>query len=166
MPRVAFHTLGCRVNQYETEAIKKRFAERGFEVVGEEDPADVYVVNTCTVTGMADRKSRQYIRRMRRQSPHAVICATGCYVQAEPEQVAAIEDDLALRGTFQQVQAAHERGLARAAQADDAEDIALIDGKVDIVQRHDLAVCAVEFLAQMFDPYQFFVHISDYLPRE
>ena len=64
--KVAFHTLGCKVNHYETEAIKEAFVSRGAEVVGEEDFADVYVINTCTVTNIADRKSRQFIRRAKR----------------------------------------------------------------------------------------------------
>lgn len=97
--KVAFHTLGCRVNQYETEAMKRLFEERGYMVVGEEDPADVYVVNTCTVTGLADRKSRQYIRRMKKGNPDAVICATGCYVQTEPETLRQIEELDILLGT-------------------------------------------------------------------
>ena len=64
--RIAFHTLGCKVNQYETEAMKEQFKAAGCTIVGEEDAADVYVINTCTVTNLADRKSRQYIRRMKR----------------------------------------------------------------------------------------------------
>ena len=64
--RVAFHTLGCKVNQYETEAMKEAFTGRGAEIVAEDEPADVYIVNTCTVTNIADRKSRQYIRRMKK----------------------------------------------------------------------------------------------------
>ena len=57
--KAAFHTLGCKVNQYETEAMKEQFASRGYEIVGEEEAADVYIINTCTVTNLADRKSRQ-----------------------------------------------------------------------------------------------------------
>ena len=64
--KVAFHTLGCKVNQYESEAIACRFREQGYEVVGEKDFADVYIINTCTVTAVADKKSRQYIRRMKK----------------------------------------------------------------------------------------------------
>lgn len=97
--RVAFHTLGCRVNQYETEAMKHLFREAGYEVVGEEDPADVVVINTCTVTGLADRKSRQFLRRMRRANPEAVLCATGCYVQVDPEALRAIPEIDVLLGT-------------------------------------------------------------------
>ncbi|MBQ6608417.1 MAG: tRNA (N(6)-L-threonylcarbamoyladenosine(37)-C(2))-methylthiotransferase MtaB, partial [Firmicutes bacterium] len=61
--KVAFHTLGCKVNQYETQAMAEQFEAEGFEVVPETDPADCYVINTCTVTNIADRKSRQFIRR-------------------------------------------------------------------------------------------------------
>lgn len=121
--RVAFHTLGCRVNQYESEAMKRLFEERGYTVVGEEDRADVYVVNTCTVTGLADRKSRQYIRRMKKANVDAVICATGCYVQTEPETLKQIEELDILLGTnhkYEIVDVVEERFARRAARADDA----------------------------------------------
>ncbi|MEG0156999.1 MAG: tRNA (N(6)-L-threonylcarbamoyladenosine(37)-C(2))-methylthiotransferase MtaB, partial [Anaerovoracaceae bacterium] len=64
--KIAFHTLGCKVNQYETEAMKEQFTKRGHQLVGEDEFSDVYIINTCTVTGLADRKSRQYIRRMKK----------------------------------------------------------------------------------------------------
>ena len=90
--KVAFHTLGCKVNHYETEAIKEAFVSRGAEIVGEEDPADVYVINTCTVTNIADRKSRQFIRRAKKTNPDAVIVVTGCYAQVTAEDVAAMPE--------------------------------------------------------------------------
>lgn len=90
--RVAFHTLGCKVNHYETEAIREAFVSRGATSVGEEEPADVYIINTCTVTNIADRKSRQYIRRVRRLSPEALIVVTGCYAQVAAEEVAAMPE--------------------------------------------------------------------------
>ena len=90
--KVAFHTLGCKVNHYETEAIKEAFVSRGAELVGEEDPADVYVINTCTVTNIADRKSRQFIRRARKTNPDAVIVVTGCYAQVAADDVAAMPE--------------------------------------------------------------------------
>lgn len=90
--RVAFHTLGCKVNHYETEAIREAFVSRGAESVGEEDVADVYIINTCTVTNIADRKSRQYIRRVKRLNPESLIVVTGCYAQVEPEEVAALPE--------------------------------------------------------------------------
>ena len=97
--KVAFHTLGCKVNQYETEAMREQFAGAGHETVGEEEFADAYIINTCTVTALADRKSRQYIRRMKKGNPDAVIAVTGCYVQIKPDEVAAIDGVDIVAGT-------------------------------------------------------------------
>ncbi len=97
--KAAFYTLGCKVNQYETEAMREQFRRAGYEIVGEDDPADVYVINTCTVTGLADRKSRQYIRRAHKMNPGAVIAVTGCYVQVDREKVEAIEGVDIVTGT-------------------------------------------------------------------
>ena len=85
--KVAFHTLGCKVNQYETEAVKEAFVSRGAEIVPENESADVYVVNTCTVTNMADRKSRQYIRRMKSRCPESLMVVTGCYAQVSEKDL-------------------------------------------------------------------------------
>lgn len=90
--KVAFHTLGCKVNQYETEAMKEQFIMAGFDIVSEEEKADVYVINTCTVTNIADRKSRQYIRKMKTLSPEAVIAVLGCYSQVKPEELAGMRE--------------------------------------------------------------------------
>ncbi len=90
--RIAFHTLGCKVNQYETEAMKEAFVSRGATIVGEDESADVYIVNTCTVTNIADRKSRQYIRRMKGVNPEAYVVVTGCYAQVEPEEVSSLPE--------------------------------------------------------------------------
>jgi threonylcarbamoyladenosine tRNA methylthiotransferase MtaB len=90
MPSVAFHTLGCKVNHYETEAIWQLFQEQGYERVDFESTSDVYVVNTCTVTNTGDKKSRQVIRRAIRKNPDAVICVTGCYAQTSPAEIMAI----------------------------------------------------------------------------
>ena len=90
--RVAFHTLGRKVNHYETEAMREAFVSRGAVSVGEDEAADVYIINTCTVTNIADRKSRQYIRRMKKVNPDALIVVTGCYAQVEPEEVAAMPE--------------------------------------------------------------------------
>ena len=100
--KIAFHTLGCKVNQYETEAMKEQFAAAGHEIVGEEDLADVYIINTCTVTNLADRKSRQYIRRMKKQCPQAVVAVTGCYAQVKPEELSAMEEVDIVAGTGEQ----------------------------------------------------------------
>lgn len=91
MRKVAFHTLGCKVNQYESAAIANMFREQDYEIVDEQEYADVYVINTCTVTAVADKKSRQYIRRMKKLNPNSIIAVTGCYVQIKPEEVAAID---------------------------------------------------------------------------
>lgn len=97
--KAAFHTLGCKVNQYETEAMKKIFRENGYEIVGEHEFADVYVINTCTVTAVADRKSRQYIRRMKKVNPESIVAVTGCYVQINPREVKAIDGVDIVAGT-------------------------------------------------------------------
>lgn len=97
--KAAFHTLGCKVNQYETEAMKEQFRADGFEITDEDDFADVYVINTCTVTGIADRKSRQYIRRMKRINPEAVIAVTGCYAQIKPDEINAMDEVDIVAGT-------------------------------------------------------------------
>lgn len=84
---VAFLTLGCKVNTYETDAMEKNFRQSGFNIVSVDDVADIIIINTCTVTNMADRKSRQIIHRMKKKNPDAIVVATGCYVQAAKEKV-------------------------------------------------------------------------------
>ncbi|WP_353855189.1 tRNA (N(6)-L-threonylcarbamoyladenosine(37)-C(2))-methylthiotransferase MtaB [Bacillus sp. Bos-x628] len=90
MGTVAFHTLGCKVNHYETEAIWQLFKEAGYERRDYDSKADVYVINTCTVTNTGDKKSRQVIRRAIRHNPDGVICVTGCYAQTSPAEIMAI----------------------------------------------------------------------------
>jgi threonylcarbamoyladenosine tRNA methylthiotransferase MtaB len=90
MPSVAFHTLGCKVNFYETEGIWQLFKNEGYEQVDFEQTADVYLINTCTVTNTGDKKSRQVIRRAVRRNPDAIIAVSGCYAQTSPAEVAAI----------------------------------------------------------------------------
>lgn len=90
MRTVAFHTLGCKVNAYETEAIWQLFQQNGYKRVDFEEEADVYLINTCTVTNTGDKKSRQVIRRAIRRNPDAVIAVTGCYAQTSPAEVANI----------------------------------------------------------------------------
>ena len=87
MKTVAFHNLGCKVNDYETDIMQQLFTENGFRVVGFNEKADVYVVNTCTVTNIADRKSRQMLHRAKKLNPDAVVIAVGCYVQTAGEKV-------------------------------------------------------------------------------
>jgi len=88
--RAAILTLGCRVNQYESDAIARRFEELGATVVPFSEAAEIYVVNTCTVTAESDRKSRQFIRRCIKKNPQAIIAVTGCFAQVSPEAASAI----------------------------------------------------------------------------
>lgn len=88
--KVAFSTLGCRVNTYETEAMSEKFIKHGYEVVPFDNFSDVYVINTCTVTNMGDKKSRQMISRARRQNENAIIAVVGCYSQIAPNEVSQI----------------------------------------------------------------------------
>lgn len=87
MKKAAFHNLGCKVNAYETEAMQELFVKNGFQIVPFSEQADIYVVNTCTVTNMADRKSRQMLHRAKKTNPNALIVAAGCYVQEKEGQV-------------------------------------------------------------------------------
>lgn len=97
--KVAFATLGCRVNQYESEAMAEKFIKSGYEIVSFEDVADVYVINTCTVTNMSDKKSRQMISRAKRKNQDAIIAAVGCYTQIAPDKVSELGDVDVVLGT-------------------------------------------------------------------
>ena len=90
--RVSFYTLGCKVNQNETGALEQLFLRRGYTLAADGEAADVYVVNSCTVTAGGDKKSRQWLRRAKRQNPGAVTVMAGCYPQAFPEQAAQLEE--------------------------------------------------------------------------
>ena len=108
MRTIAFHNLGCKVNAYETEKMIKAFADKGYKIVPFDSVADVYLVNTCTVTNIADRKSRQMLHRAKKQNPAALVVAVGCYVEAD----------------------------AKRAQADPAVDLVIgNEGKTDVVKR-------------------------------
>ena len=97
MKRVALHNLGCKVNSYEIDVMQQKLADRGYEIVPFDQIADVYIVNTCTVTNIADRKSRQMLHRAKQKNPQAVVVAVGCYVQTGKEQLALDESvDLAI----------------------------------------------------------------------
>jgi len=90
--RVAFYTLGCKLNQAETESLANRFSQAGFQLVSPGDGADIYIANTCTVTHIADRKSRHWLRLARRRNPRALIIATGCYAQRNRQELAQLAD--------------------------------------------------------------------------
>ena len=99
MKTVAFHTLGCKVNTYESNAMLKIFNEAGYQEVDFKQVADVYVINTCTVTNTGDSKSRQMIRKAIRKNPKATICVVGCYSQTAPEEIEKIEGVGVVLGT-------------------------------------------------------------------
>lgn len=123
-PLVAFHTLGCKVNQYDTQAVAALFRAAGYEVVDFSVPADVYVVNTCTVTSLGDKKSRQLLRRARRLNPRAVVVAMGCYAQTAPAEVSSLPEVNLVVGTSRRgeivalVEEARRRGGALVAVGD------------------------------------------------
>lgn len=122
MPSVALTTLGCKVNQFETEMMEGLFKERAYTVVSFDEAADFYIVNTCSVTHLGERKSRQLIRRALRQNPQAIVAVTGCYAQIAPDQVEKIEGVRVLVGT-------KERGRI----VDLVERAAREDGIVNVV---------------------------------
>jgi len=99
MPKVAFYTLGCKVNQYESDAMAELFKSRGYDIVDFESVADVYVINTCDVTNESARKSRQVLRKAARKNPNAIIAAVGCYAQLESEELSNIEGIDVIVGT-------------------------------------------------------------------
>ena len=92
--RVALQNVGCKLNSYEVEALKRGFNKQGYEIVSFDESADVYVVNTCTVTGSGDSDSRKAVRRARRSNPEATVVATGCYAQRRPEELSDAGADL------------------------------------------------------------------------
>ena len=88
--KVALHNLGCKVNAYELEAVEQLLEARGYEIVPFEPGADIYIINTCTVTNIADRKSRQMLHRAKKMNPQALVAAVGCYAQAGAENWSGI----------------------------------------------------------------------------
>ena len=92
--RIAFYTLGCKVNQYETQALEQLFVRRGHTLVPFEGEADVYIVNSCTVTAVSDKKSRQVVRQARKRAPDALVALCGCYPQTHPEDMEKLPVDL------------------------------------------------------------------------
>lgn len=90
--KAAFYTLGCKVNQYETQIMEQKLAAGGYEIVASSEPADVYIINSCTVTAESDRKTRQILRRLKKQNPAALAVLTGCFPQSSPERAASFEE--------------------------------------------------------------------------
>ena len=130
MPKVALTTLGCKVNQFETEVMEGLFKKREYEVVPFSERADFYIINTCSVTSLGEKKSRQLIRRAQRLNEKAIIAVTGCYAQLSPEEIKKIEGVRVVIGT-------KERGrivelVEQAAQAD-----GIVDQVTDIMQAEE-----------------------------
>ena len=126
MQTVAFHTLGCKVNQYDTQAMLEKFKAAGYTVVPFDGPADVYVLNTCTVTGTGDKKSMQLTRRLRRQSPNSELVLCGCLAQRMGAELLSTGARLIL-------------GTQRRAEVVELLEQAVREGK---------QICAVEALTQ------------------
>lgn len=92
MEKVSFYTLGCKVNQYETQAIKEKFIEKGYEIADENEFAHIYVINSCSVTGISDRKTRQFIRKTKKINPNAITVLTGCFAETGTKQINEISE--------------------------------------------------------------------------
>ena len=90
--RASFYTLGCKVNQYESEYMAEMLKNAGFEIVSPNEDADYYIINSCTVTATADQKTRQSVRKFKRQHPNSVVILTGCMPQAFPEQANDLQE--------------------------------------------------------------------------
>ncbi len=88
--RVSFHTFGCKLNQFETEALASAFRSQGFSLVEPSEESDLYLVNTCTGTGKSEQKARRYIRGLSRSRPEALVVVTGCYAQLDPQGLAEL----------------------------------------------------------------------------
>lgn len=99
MNKVNFLTLGCKVNQYETEAMQELFKKKGYKVCNDDEIADIYVINTCTVTNLSDRKSRQFISKAKKLNKDAILAVVGCYSQVAPDEISAIDDVDVIIGT-------------------------------------------------------------------
>ena len=130
--RIALYTLGCKVNQYETQAMEQELTTQGHELVAFEEPADAYIINTCSVTAVSDKKSRQMIRRAKKMNPHAIVAACGCYAQTHTDAVAALGIDL-VGGTGQRMEFLRQLLAA----AEEKRQRVLVD---DALHRHEFEV--------------------------
>lgn len=134
--KIAFSTLGCKVNQYETEALREVFKKNGWETGSFDEVCDAYVINTCTVTAMSDRKSRQIIRRAVRLNPDAVVAVCGCYSETAPEEVEKIEGVDIISGTKDKLslytKICETMGIKQGINPDDME-ITCFEGKTRAV---------------------------------
>lgn len=143
--KVAFLTLGCKVNQYETEAMKESFQADGYNIVNFEEHADVYVINTCTVTKLSDRKSRQQIRKAKKMNPHSLVAVVGCYAQVSPEEVQAIEGVNLVLGTAEKANI-----VKHVATLQDTEQLVLIKNVMQEKEFEDLSITHFEGRTRAF----------------
>ena len=130
--RIAIYTLGCKVNQYETQAMEQELAAQGHELVDFEQAADAYIINTCSVTAVSDKKSRQMIRRAKKRNPAAIIAACGCYVQTHTDEAKSLGIDL-IGGTGQRMEFLYQLLAA----AEERQTRVLVD---DALRRHDFEI--------------------------
>ena len=97
--KVSFYTLGCKVNQYETDVMRSAFEAKGYETACDDENADIFIINSCTVTSVADKKSRQRLRHFKRNNPDSIIVLTGCYSQVYFDEAEKIEEADIILGT-------------------------------------------------------------------
>lgn len=129
LPSVAFHTLGCKLNFSETSALSRQLEAQGFERKAFEEPADVYVLNTCSVTENADKECRMLVRRIQRRAPEALVVVTGCYAQLKPKEIIEIPGvDLVLGAAEKFQLSAHLRTLSKGAARVACNDIEAVEG--------------------------------------
>lgn len=133
--RIAIYTLGCKVNQYETQALEAEFVKRGHSLTPFEELADAYIINTCTVTAVSDKKSRAMIRRAQKNNPAAVVAVCGCYAQTDPDSVAALGVDL-VSGTADRLGFLEEVERLAAAKAASGMTISAPELRVDNIMSH------------------------------
>jgi len=143
--KVAFHTLGCKVNQYETQAMGELFEKEGYEIVSDEEVADVYVINTCTVTNVGDKKSRQFIRRAKRNNEEAIIAVVGCYAQTAPKEVLAIEGVNIVIGTNER-----NKIVEAVENCSTEEKISLVDDIMKVKQFEEMSIVDVKDKTRAF----------------
>jgi threonylcarbamoyladenosine tRNA methylthiotransferase MtaB len=145
LKKVAFHTLGCKVNQYETQAMGELFEKAGYSIVPDTERADVFVINTCTVTNIGDKKSRQFIRRVKRNNPHAIIAVVGCYSQTAPEEVMNMEGVNIIIGTNERNKIVQ---LAENCKAD--EKINIVEDIMKVIEFEEMSINDVKEKTRAF----------------
>lgn len=148
--RIATVTLGCKVNAYDTQAMLEIFVKNGYSVVDFSEEADVYLINTCTVTNLGDKKSRQMIRRAKKQNLNSIVIAAGCYAQVKPDEVAAIEGvDLivgtAERGNVFELVEAYQKGFIRTKTVGDVSNVKEFEKlKIESLKGHTRAYVKIQ----------------------